>query len=175
MKHCPALHVERRCRRHERRGKAPTRGMMVFSPASFFTGLQSFQSVAGPATTLPFGKSWFATLTPSGNNFCKSASSYPTTVIIPDGARSQAAPMASDRTFNNLTAVAMSMTPANVSAEYSPREKPAVWVTFDNATGSSWCSLATEAMDVRNTQTCEKRVSFRSCSGPLDHSRSRPT
>mmetsp|Transcript_24286 Transcript_24286/g.68243 ORF Transcript_24286/g.68243 Transcript_24286/m.68243 type:complete len:269 (-) Transcript_24286:1430-2236(-) len=160
--------------------KAPDTGcMIVFVPGrfSFLTAASNaLRASRGPATTLPFGKSWFATLTLSGSNACKSASSYPTTVIIPDGDKSQAAPMASDRTFNNLTAVAMSMTPANVSAEYSPNEKPAVCVTFCRAVGSSWCSLATAAMLVRNTQTCEKRVSFRSVSGPfwISSSRSLP-
>ena len=68
------------------------------------------------------------------------------------------------------------VTIAKTSAEYSPSEKPAVCVTFCRAEGSSWCSLATEAMDVRNTQTCEKRVSFKSASGPfwINSSRSLP-
>ena len=111
--------------------------------------------------------------TPSGIIFLSASSSKPTTVIMPDGARSQAAPMASPRIFSSVSAVSSSMTPANVSALYSPSEKPAVAAHLFTALGSSRWSFFTAAMDVRKTQTWEKRVSLSFSTGPFSTSSSK--
>mmetsp|Transcript_20368 Transcript_20368/g.81439 ORF Transcript_20368/g.81439 Transcript_20368/m.81439 type:complete len:304 (-) Transcript_20368:128-1039(-) len=102
------------------------------------------------------------------------ASSMPTTVIMPvcTGApaaslvTAHAAAIAAPRTLRSAMAVLRSSTPANASAVYSPSEKPAVTVAFATTLGSSAASFFIAASDVRNTQTCEYRVSLSLDSGP---------
>ena len=131
---------------------------MVLTPATL-SALTAASTLAMPSlepdSTRPLGNIWFAMVTSSGMTSASASSSNPMTVIMPDGARSQAAPMASPRSFRSVSAVSSSMTPANVSAEYSPSEKPAVTLQRATASGSSFSSFLTAAMDVRKTQTWE--------------------
>ncbi len=99
--------------------------------------------------------------------------SKPITDTIPEGCASDAACIASPRSFVSLTPSAKLIAPAKQRAEYSPKDKPIAQVALSTTSGDSARSFSTAAIEETKMAGWLTAVESSSALGPSAHLASR--